>query len=704
MTAAATLFRSAQAPRSPYAPFAFLAAYAVSATLAYTMTVGAGGLAVLWINNGLLAAALLLLPRHEAAPVAALCTITDFLSALISGSPPSQALLIASVDLFEAVLAAMLIRRFCGAALDVTVMSRFRSLILFAVLPATLIAGTLGTAVSSLALGHDFVALWPTWVVGDLLGMLIGLPTALLLARYRRHDVARDGGALERAGLVLLMPATAALLFMVAPSPLLFMVFPLGLLAVIRLNAPLAILAVLLFAFVAAAATITDHGPIAAATPDMSLRILMLQFYLAMVQLSALVLLNVLNQRARAQNGLKRALVVSRQTRLEAQAASGAKGRFLAVMSHEMRTPLNGIAGYAQILDASDDLPERAREHVGTIRASCEVLLSLINDVLDYSRTETHQLALTARPLSMSEIIGQTVDIVRPLLADRPVSLMVDSAMAPGERHLGDARRLEQVLLNLLGNAIKFTAAGQITIGVTLSGAPESLTDRITVRVTDTGIGIAPDDLALLFKPFSQVDAGMTRNVEGAGLGLAISRSLVELMGGQIGVDSQPGQGSTFWFSLALARAGAAAPEPRLDAPALVPPRSAVAARRVLVVDDHEVNRRVAALMLEAAGFAVAMAEDGEQAVQAVRAGKFDLVLMDLHMPVKDGLTACQEIRALPDPVGRIPIVAMTAAAMPDDIARCRAAGMGGHIAKPIQREDFILTVEAATTPVQASR
>lgn len=700
MTRAWSLFRPAQAPRSPYAAPAFFFFYLVAAGLAYALTHGQGGLATLWINNGLLAAALLLLPRRDAAPLAIACTITDFLCALLSGSPPAQALLISVADLSESILAALLIRRFCGAALDVTILSRLRNLVLFAAIPAALIVGTAATAASSLLFAHDFRHVWPAWVGGDALGMVIGAPATLLMARYRRHQTSIEAHWLERVGLVLLLPLMAGFIFLFAPEAMLFLVFPLGLLAILRLNASLAILGVLLFAFVATAATVTGRGPIASSSGDISKQILLLQFYLALAQLSALVLIGVLAERTRAQNSLKRALSLSRDARREALAAAGAKGRFLAVMSHEMRTPLNGIAGHAQILDMAQDLPERAREQIRTIRTSCDLLLSLINDVLDYSRTESHQLELSQRPLSLAEIIDQTVKIVEPLLAGRPVRLVTDCAALQNRWHLGDERRLAQVLMNLVGNAIKFTAKGSISIRAEVRPGPGRQMDTVKLSVIDTGIGIDPDHQALLFQPFSQVETGMTRNVQGAGLGLAISRSLIELMEGQIGVVSRPGEGSEFWLSVSLTRAPSRAVKtPAVRATSGRPRKpTSRGVPQILVVDDHEVNRRVAELMLEAAGFSVATAQNGEEAVQAVREGAFDLVLMDLHMPVKDGLTACREIRALAEPLCQTPIIAMTAAAMPDDIARCRAAGMEEHIAKPIRREDLILSVRRATT------
>lgn len=681
-----TLFRPSQTPRGVLLPVALLAAYVASAAIAYAMTVGSGGLAVLWINNGLLAASLLLLPRGPAILLAILCTIADFLGATISGSPPSQALLIAGCDLLESVTAAILIRKVGGAALDMTSLNRFRKVMLLAVLPVTLAVGTLGAGLSALLFGNRFVELWPVWAGGDFLGMMIGAPGTLLLARFRRFDMAGGAGRWERVAWLGVAAATAALVFGTDIAPQLYLFFPLGLMVVLRLSPPFALLALLGYAVVAAAMTVLGYGPIAAESADMNRRILMLQLYLATLQFCALVLISVLSQRSRAQAAVKRALIVARETRQAALEAAGAKGRFLAVMSHEMRTPLNGIAGYAQLLGARDDLPADAREQLRTIGSSSEVLLGLISDVLDYSRNESGGLQLADTPFRLADVLSRSCEIVRPMLMGRQIELVLDSDVPPSAVYRGDERRLTQVLMNLLGNAAKFTEQGRITLSASARPAGDSGADDIVLTVQDTGIGIPADKLDLLFNPFTQVDVSDRRSFAGAGLGLAISQSLIQRMGGAIGVRSREGEGSTFWFSLVLQRAPAAVDSPAPGEADVEPAPPA----RALVVDDHPVNRQVASLMLEAAGFEVATADNGAQAVEAVKAGAFDLVFMDLHMPVMDGLTASRAIRALGSESSAVPIIAMTAAAMPEDIDRCLAAGMNDHISKPIRREELL--------------
>lgn len=683
-----TLFRPSQTQRGLLLPAALLAAYVASAAVAYAMTVGSGGLAVLWINNGLLAASLLLLPRGPAIQLAILCTIADFLGAAISGSPPGQALLIAGCDLLESVVAAVLIRRVGGAALDMTNLNRFRGVMLFAVLPATLAVGTLGAGLSALLVGIRFIELWPVWVGGDFLGMMIGAPAALLLARFRRFDQASGAGRWERFGWLAVAMATAAFIFGTGGAPHLYLFFPVGMILVLRLSPPFALLAILAYATVAAAMTVSGHGPIAVEAPDMTRRILMLQLYLATLQFSGLMLINVLSQRSRAQTALKRALIVARETRQAALDAAGAKGRFLAVMSHEMRTPLNGIAGYAQLLGARDDLPADARDQVQTIGSSSEVLLGLISDVLDYSRNESGRLQLADAPFRLADVLSRSCEIVRPMLIGRQIELVLNSDVSDSATYRGDERRLTQVLMNLLGNAAKFTEQGRITLSATTRPAGDTGVDDIVLTVQDTGIGIPADKLDLVFNPFTQVDVSDRRSFAGAGagLGLAISQSLIQRMGGTIGVRSREGEGSTFWFSLVLQRA----PDMVSASAAADADAESLRAARALVVDDHAVNRQVASLMLEAAGFEVATADNGAQAVEAVQAGAYDLVFMDLHMPVMDGLAASRAIRALGGEVGALPIIAMTAAAMPEDIDRCLAAGMTDHISKPIRQEELL--------------
>lgn len=683
------LFRPAQAPRADGLDLAFLAAYAICALLAYAWTTSINGLAVLWICNGLLTAGLLLLPRQQAIALAVLCTTIDFLAALNSGSAPLRAALIAGCDLTEAVLAAILARRVCGAGLDMNVLPRFRNFVLLAALPATVTVGTLGACLAALMFRDDFVTAWKTWVFGDSLGMIVGAPAALLLARFRRYDVGAAASRFETFGLIGLVLGAAALIF-ATPLPALFLMFPLGLLVVIRLSSPYTALMAMLVSFIAASATVAGQGPIVAQFPgDMPRQILVLQLYLATLVSSALILSSVLAQRAAAQVSLRRALAVARAARRDAVASDGAKGRFLAIMSHEMRTPLNGIKGHAQLLTARADLAPQARQQLGVIQASCQVLLSLITNILDYSRLGSGAPLPAPAPLVLADLVRTAGGIVGPSLGR--LTLRVDVSAVEGVVHEGNEDHILQLLLYLLGNAVKFTEQGHIAVRVTLS--PETGADRVRVSVRDTGVGLAPEAMTQLFQPFTQADTSATRRFEGAGLGLATSKSLVEQMQGRIGVESVLGEGSEFWFEIPLPRLEASPEAPSAES-------SSLGAGRILVVDDHPVNRQVASMMLLAAGFDVETAEDGAQAVEAVRSRPFDVVFMDIHMPVMDGLAACRAIRALEGDRANTPVVAITAATLPEDVVRCHEAGMNAHLAKPIEQEQL---VAAAAHPWRAA-
>jgi PAS domain S-box-containing protein len=364
-----------------------------------------------------------------------------------------------------------------------------------------------------------------------------------------------------------------------------------------------------------------------------------------------------------------------------AEAASRAKSEFLANMSHEIRTPMNGVIGFATLLLDLTLSPEQQRM-VGLIKESASALLAIINDILDLSKIESGNLRLEAIPVNLRELAAGAGKVLETQAAAKSLALGVEVAADVPEWVVGDPTRLRQVMINLLSNAIKFTATGHATLAIRCeSGA------RIVVEVSDSGIGIAPDRQDLLFRPFSQIDPSTTRRFGGTGLGLAICKRLAEAMPeGRIGVDSVPGQGSRFQFSVVLPTTAA----PRAGIEAAAPNgRSA----SILVAEDIELNRMIVQSMLEGAGHVVTLVADGASAVEAMRRQRYDLVLMDVHMPVMDGLAATRAIRAEPGAGGRIPIIALTASAMAEEVAQCHAAGMDGHLAKPIDREAMLRTV-----------
>ena len=388
----------------------------------------------------------------------------------------------------------------------------------------------------------------------------------------------------------------------------------------------------------------------------------------------------------------KAAAEALRLAHAQAEAASRAKSSFLANMSHEVRTPLNGVLGVAGVL-ASTDLNDRQREMVGIIESSAVVLQRVLNDVLELARVEAGRMQIVVETFNLADAVDAAARSTATQCQAKGLDFHVSSTLPDRVFVAGDRVRLEQVLDNLLSNAVKFTGDGSVSLTVEPDdGAAPAY--RFVVR--DTGIGFDPEQVETLFKPFQQADNSDTRTFGGAGLGLSISRELARAMGGELSAEGAPGQGAVFTLTLPLADAAA----PAEAAPAASKPAAnrSDGGLRILLADDHETNRKVVRLILSTIGADLACVEDGAEAVAAFKAGDFDVVLMDLQMPVMDGLTAIRMIRAHEAETGatHTPIVVLSANAMAEHLAGSRAAGADSHIAKPVTAPVLIGALQAA--------
>lgn len=657
-----------------------LAAFGGSIVFSLFLAGATHNLPSIWTANAVVIAGLLTLKGKARWIMLALAGVTHVAIELIAGVRLSFIVLVVPQDLIQNVLIAWSLER-----LGLTTQMRSPwglARLTAAAAVLVVVFSTITTVSLALSRGKPMWSGWADWIPPNVLGLFLAMPTTIMLMD-RRHKPMFPASAWQIAMLTALVVVSAVAIFTWDPG-LQALLFAPAMLAVFR-GGPRAA-AILVIASLAASIPAVLHSVgidrHAALSPLRHTVIFHLMLFA--VCLTAAM---ILERQKRLQALLTRGRDAARDAQASAQAANKAKSEFLATISHEIRTPLNSILGFADLVAGDPGLSPDSRRRLDLINRAGRSLVEIINDLLDFSKLEAGRMELDPEPLAPAVVLRDALAIAGPAAEAKKLALKIEIEGGDEKRlFLLDETRLRQVLLNLLSNAIKFTREGAVTARLEVSD------QRLRFEISDTGIGIAPDVQARLFQRFTQADSSISRGYGGTGLGLAISKALVTRMGGEIGVISAPGRGSCFWVELP---AIPAQPTPALDPAASSP--ADLRGARVLLVDDHHVNRELGYALLTLGGHEAITAEDGATAVSLLRDQDFDLVLMDVHMPVMDGLAATHAIRAMEGPKARVPILALSADVMPEQIARCLAAGMDGHLAKPIVRDDLLAAVARFT-------
>jgi signal transduction histidine kinase/CheY-like chemotaxis protein len=647
-----------------------------------------------WPANGALVVACLVLPRRLSLGVIGACLAANTAINSAFGYSLFDTFGFAILNSVLSVLTATLIRRFCGAATDLSRFHRFAAFCAIAVASAAFEAGLGELADTLFAAAPTSVGDWAQWTLDDSLGLIISTPAILLILKGKRNVTILSNGLWERLALLGLTTGVTVAAFLSPRSPAFLLVYPLLVLVAFRSGPAWVLGSVMAVSLLASAFTAHGLGPLSYLSPNRP--VLMegaIQTFLISLFLCAIPANNVIGERNRTARRLAALHDAARAARRDAVIANAAKSQFIANISHEIRTPLNGVLGMTQAL-AVTDLSELQRSRLDVIHSSGEVLLGLLNDVLDFSKIEAGKLELESAVFDVEALLHEVHDTFAPLADAKALTISLQIAPDLQRYVYGDAARVRQIVSNLVSNAVKFTERGSVTLVARMADSV------LIVEVIDTGIGIPEDKLGKLFGKFEQVDASTTRRFGGTGLGLSISLDLARLMGGEVKVQSRLGAGSTFSVHLPVTAAPQEAPALQADAPYPVDSLADASqgAVKILAAEDNKTNQLVLKTLLGELGLEPVIVENGLEALEAWRAGAFDLILMDMQMPVMDGRTATQALRAEETKSARprTPIIALTADVMAHQIASYRAVGIDNVVGKPIEFQKLIEAMNAA--------
>lgn len=657
-------------------------------TLAFVVSDHSNSLTVIWSATSWLCAWLLLVrSARERTLVVVLGCVADAVGLTLLFQSFSYAAPFALINLISPLACFVLIRRFGGL---VPLFDTISGLLKFVALApvGSLISASCGLALSYVAQDGNFgFAYFKTWFVAEVLGLWTLLPPMLMLATQSASSHQRSH--FEAIALPAVTSVLVAMVLATGVYQLLIVVMPLLVAIAFRLGRVHAAMTTLVISVIAFWHVAIVH-PVAA-SGDVVSPVLFVQLFIAVSFLASLPTATAISEQARLRARLEEEQQCASEARQAAEAASVAKSEFVANMSHELRSPLNSIIGFTYLLEKRDDLGAEARREVSLIRIASRSLLTVVNDVLDFSALEQGRLQLAPAPFALSDLVNSTTSLMEPLAHGKglPIYVRLDD-LALDVNVVGDCDRLRQVLLNLMSNAVKFTERGHVALAVTATSCDVGGEHQVKLHfaVSDTGPGIAAADQAHLFHRFRQLDGARHRRHGGSGLGLSICKQLVGAMGGRIGVTSAVGEGSTFWFDIALPVRGEAIQAAQEQA---MPPTTTGA--KVLIVDDLEFNRDVAQAILTQLGYSAHCVESGALALEALTREPFDAVLMDVQMPMMDGFEATRRIRQTVA-IAAIPVIAMTANVAADEVERSRKAGMDAHVGKPFEPRVLVSVIE----------